>query len=147
MVVLPAGGTEVDVVPFTANGTVVFEAYHMFGRLSQPMTLKLVDGYVKKIEGGYEARILRKLFKEKEDSDYLLHIGGPGTNPYGRCPGLPELIEDKHSEGPQHVGFGGGAKLTSEMHSDGIIYKPTIVADGKIVQEDGVIKFPLFEGE
>ena len=78
----------------------------------------------------------------ERNADFLFHIGGPGTNPYARGPGYPELIEDKKTLGALHIGFGGGmkGKTESQMHTDGIIYRPTIIADGDAVEENGIIK-------
>lgn len=117
------------------NGVAVFDASHLFGGLKSPMKWIIEDGWVKKIEGGSEAEQFTEMLKQYHNSLYVEEPIGIGTNPRSRfVPEEVSMTQVKRKAGTLHVGIGGGSS-----HFDGLMLKPTIEIDGKIIVKEGKI--------
>jgi len=141
---LPSGEAYCAPVEGTANGKLVVEP-KWYPDLKEKMTLTFKNGYVVKIIGGGkigdEYRDLLD-FKRKEEP-YMprrnLAELGIGTNPNAKRP--DNILESEKIKGTVHLAIGDnshmGGKISSDLHQDFIIPKPTLILDGKRVMKDG----------
>ena len=138
---LPGGESPTSPVEGTANGTIVFD-YSMdsIGRLSQPLVLEVKDGKVVSVKGSSEeVHIIEQHFERDENARNIAEFA-IGTNPNARLIG--NLAEDKKLMGTVHFAIGDnkslGGTVESSVHLDGLMVKPTVIADNKLtIVEDG----------
>jgi len=141
---LPSGEAYCAPVEGTANGKLVVEP-NWYPDLKEKMTLLFKNGYVTEIIGGGkigdEYRGLLD-FKKKEEpyiSRRNLAELGIGTNPNAKRP--DNILESEKIKGTVHLAIGDnshmGGKVSSDLHQDFIIPKPTWMLDGKAVMKDG----------
>jgi leucyl aminopeptidase (aminopeptidase T) len=140
---LPAG--EVGVAPLenSADGRIVVDIC-MAGvnegrRLEKPITISLCKGRISSIDGGEEAKILRKVFgKAKKNADTIAEFS-IGTN--SKASPIGNVLNDEKAYGTCHFAFGDnlslGGSTHSNIHLDGVVNEPTILFDGKIVMKEG----------
>jgi len=141
---LPSGEAYCAPVEGTAEGKLVVEP-NWFPDLKEEMTLVFRKGYVTEIIGG--GRIVDEYrglldFKKKEEP-YLSRRNlaelGIGTNPNARR--TDNVLEAEKIKGTVHLAIGDnshmGGKVTSDLHQDFIIPKPTLILDDEIVMKDG----------
>lgn len=141
----------------TGNGTIVFDAFiDMFGILREPVKLTVVNDEIKKIEGGLEADRFRA-YLSKFPEKYLAEIQ-IGINPNATLMDSVRGGREQYERvrGALHIGMGDlmpypvydGEKLINPdwkpaiHHCDGLMLKPTVYLDDKIVVKDGVIQKP-----
>ncbi len=134
------------------NGTIVFDGSinPPIGLLRDPIKLTVEKGYVKKIEGGNEARQLEDWIKGFNDPDmyrvaHLSYGFGPGAKLTG------DVVEDERVWGSTEWGLGNvGPQLVSDLpagldaasHTDGICMNSTVWLDGVLFLEEGVVVGP-----
>jgi leucyl aminopeptidase (aminopeptidase T) len=130
---LPAG--EVDTAPNegSANGVLVFDEMDEWGK---GIKLNVENGYVVEIEGSKKLEeVVEKLGKDARNIAEL----GIGTNPKAKLIG--NVLEDEKVYETVHVAIGNnmsyGGSCDVPLHSDGIITKPTVEVDGRVVIRDG----------
>lgn len=139
---IPSGEVYVAPIESESNGVIVFDgSIAEVGMLSAPLTVEIVNGYAEKISGGPEARVLsRKLNRVGTDGRAIAEFG-IGTNYKAIVTG--EILEDEKALGTIHFAFGNnlsmGGAINVPQHIDGIVTKPTVYADGKMIMEDGNI--------
>lgn len=150
---LPAG--EVYISPELGNseGTIVFDGSMATGNgvliIKDPVTMEVEGGFVTKIKGKKEARVMRKAVKKGEDSAMGMALDGTttkvkakqyaknarnlgelgiGLNPKARIVG--NILEDEKVFETCHIALGSNYDEDAKamIHLDGIIYKPTITA-------------------
>ena len=138
---LPGGESPTSPVEGTANGTIVFD-YSMdsIGRLSQPLRLEVKDGKVVSVEGSSEEVHIIEQHFERDDNARNIAEFAIGTNPNARLIG--NLAEDKKLMGTVHFAIGDnkslGGTVEAIIHLDGLMVKPTVIADNKqVIVEDG----------
>lgn len=140
----PHGESPIAPVEDATTGTVVFDTtMNPVGRLSRPVVLQVERGRITKIEGGPEAAKLRDLLASKGDENsYMIGEFAIGTNPKARITG--NMSEDKRKRGTVHFGIGDnatlGGKVRAAIHLDGLILRPTVTLDGRVVVENGELK-------
>ncbi len=128
----------------TINGTVVFDGSvwppEDLGLLKQPIKLTIKEGEIKEIEGGAEARKLKRWLESFKDPKMfrIAHLSY-GFNPGARLSG--KILEDERVFGCIEIGigaqipsFGGGP---ASAHTDGIMLNPTVILDDTIIEEEG----------
>lgn len=131
----------------TINGTLVFDEAIFpptnIGILNEPVKLTLKDGIVVSIEGGKEADIYREWFASFDDPNmYRLAHYSMGFNP-GSTKATGRIVEDERIFGCMEFGIGSQGKMImgsywkAASHTDGVLGKPTIILDGKVLEEDG----------
>ena len=136
----------------TINGTLVFDSAlfppDSIGLLHSNVRLTLEEGRVVRIEGGKDAEIFEKWLAHFEDPNMyrLAHYSlgfNPGvTKPTGR------IVEDERLFGCIEMGIGSqgaslmGAFWDAAAHTDGIVSKPTVILDGKKLEEKGIYQDP-----
>ncbi len=139
---LPAGEAFLAPVENTANGKIIIDGSILNLKIKNPITIKVKDGYAETIEGKFEARLLKEtLEKVRNKKAYNIAELGIGTNPKAIVTG--STLEDEKVKGTCHLAFGNnkgfGGKIEVPVHIDGIILRPTIFIDGKVMMKDGKI--------
>ncbi len=137
---LPAG--EVGIAPLenSANGKIVFDTCVVgVGKLKNPIEVRVKNGKIVKISGKDEAKKLMRILKKADRNAKILCEFSLGTNPKAKIIG--NVLNDEKVLGTCHVAFGDnksmGGKNESNVHIDGVIQKPTIWFDDKLIMKDG----------
>ncbi len=141
---LPAG--EVYTVPLegTTNGSLVVKK-RWFANLTENMTFVFKEGKVIEIIGGGKVgdKFREMLTFEKNEEPYISRRNcaelGIGTNPNARRP--DNVLESEKIRGTVHIAIGDsshmGGKVTSDLHQDFVVPKPTMKFDGEVVMKEG----------
>jgi leucyl aminopeptidase (aminopeptidase T) len=140
---LPAGEAYIAPIEGTANGVIMVDgAMADSGVVKKPIKLLVREGYVTKIEGGKKADELKKMVKPFGKLAKSIAELGIGTNYKAKIVG--SVLEDEKVMGTVHIAIGDnksmGGKVSVPSHLDGILLKPTLKIDNKIVMKDGVLK-------
>ncbi len=134
---LPAGEAFVAPVEGSGDGVVVVDG-SMEDVLRAPVKITVRKGRAIKITGK-PARRLHKRLGAVGPKGYNLAEFGIGTNYAARLIG--NVLEDEKVLGTCHIALGDnstfGGRVKAGIHLDGIILRPTIKFDGKIVMRDG----------
>ena len=135
----------------TINGTMVFDGSIWppddLGVLKEPVICKVVRGKVTEISGGNEAAVFRKWLDHFNDPNMrnVAHVCY-GFNPGARLCGRG--LEDERVFGVVEFGLGSQAHYYkgkagfAKAHTDGIMLKPTVEIDGRIIEKDGEYVHP-----
>jgi leucyl aminopeptidase (aminopeptidase T) len=132
----------------TINGTLVFDVAAFppadLGILQSNITMEFENGVVKIIKGGREAEIFEQWLSSFNDPNmYRLAHYSIGFNP-GVVKPTGRIVEDERIFGCIEFGLGSqGASLMGSFwnaasHTDGVVSKPTIIVDGKYLEENGI---------
>jgi len=135
---LPAGEIYVAPLEGKSSGIVVFDAsFSGLGMLARPIVIEIEKGTAKKITGE-RGRLARMLDACGPKGRNLAELG-IGTNDRARITG--NVLEDEKVMGTIHLAFGDnstfGGKVKVDVHLDGMVLKPTLVADGREIMKDG----------
>jgi len=154
---LPAGEVFISPELGASHGTIVFDGSITLDEtvvIRTPVKVEIEKGFVTRIEGGEEAARLKKYVnyaeerpfemmkngelderKAEEYSKNARHIGefGIGTNPCAKIVG--NVLEDEKVLGTVHFAIGSNYDhdASALIHSDGIVKRPTITVDGKLL--------------
>lgn len=141
---LPSGETYCAPIEGTSEGKVVVEV-GWFPNLEENMTLIFKNGNVVEITGGGKVsdEFRDLLAFDKKEEPYISRRNlaelGIGTNPNAKRP--DNILESEKIKGTVHLAIGDGAhlggKVSSDLHQDFIIPRPTLLLDGKAVIKDG----------
>jgi len=140
---LPAGEVYIAPLEGTANGVVVFDAsFAGIGLLKEPITIVVKDGYAVEIRGGEEATKLKSILEKVGTKEaYNIAELGIGTNRGAEVVG--NILMDEKVYGTVHIALGDsstiGGRVKAGIHLDGILRKPTVYVDGKLIIKDGEI--------
>ena len=137
---IPDGETAISPVEGTTEGTLVVEnTMDGLGLLDQPIRMSVIAGQVVSIEGGSSAKRLQRILDAADEGATNIAEFAIGTNPKARLVG--NMAEDKKLEGSVHIAIGDnhvlGGTVTSDIHFDGLLLKPTVEMDGQIVLDKG----------
>lgn len=130
---LPAGEVGTAPVEGTTQGTIVIDKMDNYG---DKIKWIVKDGYAEKIEGSelLESAVNKIGFKARNIGEI-----GIGTNPKARIIG--NILEDEKVFGTVHIALGNnlsfGGTVNVPFHVDGIILKPTLKVDDKILIKKG----------
>jgi leucyl aminopeptidase (aminopeptidase T) len=137
---LPPGEAPICPVEGTMNGILVFD-YSMdgIGKLNQPLKLEVEKGEVVSVSGGVEdVQFLEQIFARDATARNIAEFA-IGTNPNARLIG--NLAEDKKLAGTVHFAIGDneslGGVVRSSIHLDGLMLKPTVLADQQPLVQKG----------
>jgi len=127
----------------SAEGTIVADAsipYLNIGVLKEPVRVKVDKGFIVDIQGGHQARIIGdNLASQKDPNCYNIAELGVGLNPAAKICGV--MLDDEGAFGVVHIGIGTnitlGGVIKAKTHYDLLMYKSTLVIDGKEVLKDG----------
>ncbi len=137
---LPAGEAFVAPLEGTANGLVVIDAASIVSEapLGPPTYIQVQDGLAVQVEGTASSQ-LEAVFADLGDSARNIAELGIGTNP--RATLSRNVLEAEKVAGTAHVALGAslhiGGTIDVPFHQDGVIARPTIRVDGKVIVEDG----------
>jgi aminopeptidase len=103
------------------------------------LQIEVKDGYATKITGGAIASKLNKMLDEVGKDARNIAEFGIGTNPSAKLSGV--LLEDEKVMGTIHIALGNnksmGGSVNVPIHLDGVVKKPTVYLDGKLLMKDG----------
>ena len=130
---LPAGEIATGPVEGTSQGTIVIDKMAYYG---EKIKWTVKNGFAEKIEG---SELLEKVVNEVGHNGRNIAELGIGTNPNAKIIG--NILEDEKAFGTVHIALGNnmsfGGKVDVPLHVDGIILKPTVEVDGKVLIKDG----------
>lgn len=138
---LPTGETFVAPVEGTAEGVFVVDGSMAgIGIVDKtPITIKVEKGLATEITGGPKAKKLIKMLEPFGNKGRNIAELGIGTNDKAKLSGL--LLEDEKVLGTAHIALGDnksmGGKINVPIHLDGVIKKPTVTFDGKLIMKNG----------
>ncbi len=138
---LPTGETFNAPVEGSANGLFVvdgsFAGLGLIGNVNIRVEVK--DGFATKITGGNAAKKLNAMLDKVGKNARNIAEFGIGTNDSARLSGI--LLEDEKVMGTVHLALGNnvtmGGSVNVPIHVDGVIKKPTVYLDGKLLMKDG----------
>ncbi|MCF8298254.1 MAG: aminopeptidase [Melioribacteraceae bacterium] len=138
---LPTGETFTAPIEGSANGVFVVDGsmsgIGVIGK--QPIKIEVVKGFATKITGGSQAKKLIKILDKYGKKARSIAELGIGTNDKVRLSG--NLLEDEKVLGTAHIAVGNnitmGGSVNVPIHLDGVIKKPTIYFDNKMIMEKG----------
>jgi len=122
------------------------------GLLSEPVRLTLEQGRVTDITGGRDALVFERWMKAFDDPNmYRLAHYSLGFNPGVQAP-TGRIVEDERVFASVEMGLGsqgaqiGGVCWDAAGHTDGVVLNPSIILDGKAIEENGVYVHPELAG-
>ncbi|WP_213524976.1 aminopeptidase [Paenibacillus sp. J31TS4] len=137
---LPSGEAYIAPVEGTAEGQIrINGSVAGIGALSSPLLLTVEQGRLVRAEGENAEQLLRML---GDGDGRQLGEFGIGTNDKARITGV--VLEDEKVYGTIHVAFGSnntfGGTIAAGVHIDGIVMKPDVYLDDRLIMEKGVWK-------
>ncbi len=146
---LPTGETYLAPVEGTTNGVFVVDGSMAGLGLIKNANIKIVveNGYAVDISGGPMAEKLDEILKEVDSPNaYNIAEFGIGTNDKAKLSGV--LLEDEKVLGTIHIALGNnksmGGSIDVPVHLDGVVKKPTIYLDDKILMKNGKLLLKNF---
>ncbi len=138
---LPTGETFLAPVEGSANGTLIIDGSIAGFGIIENVNLKVIirDGFAVKISGGKLATQVNTMLNKF--GKYARNIAefGIGTNHKAKLSGV--LLEDEKVLGTIHIAFGNnltmGGSVNVPIHIDGVVKKPTVLLDGKLIMVNG----------
>lgn len=138
---LPTGETFAAPIEGSTNGIFVVDGSMAgIGMVDKtPLSIEVKDGLATQIKGGAKARKLVKMLEPYGKKGRNIAELGIGTNHKAKLSGL--LLEDEKVLGTVHIALGDnksmGGKVNVPIHLDGVIKKPTVSFDGKLIMKNG----------
>lgn len=138
---LPTGETYLAPVEGTANGVFVVDGSFAGLGLIKNVNIKIEveNGYATKITGGSVAAKLKKMLDSVGKDARNIAEFGIGTNDSAKLSGV--LLEDEKVMGTIHIALGNnvsmGGSVNVPIHLDGVVKKPTVWLDDKLIMKDG----------
>lgn len=140
---LPAGEADGAPAERKTQGTLVIDRYENI--ITKPTKIIIKDGAAvdfKQTRGGMEFKKLldKSIRADKNKNAFNIAEFGIGTNPKAKITGC--VLEDEKVLGTCHIAFGDntsypGGKNFASAHEDCIVFKPTILLDGKPIMKNG----------
>jgi aminopeptidase len=137
---LPTGEAYLAPLEGQSNGIVVVDGSMAgVGMTAQPIRIVVEDGYATDITGGAEAQKLIALLEPHGRDGRTVAEFGIGTNDRAKLTGV--ILEDEKVMGTIHIAFGDnksmGGTVRVASHLDGLITKPTVWFDDRLVLDAG----------
>lgn len=138
---LPTGETFLAPVEGTANGVFVTDgSFAGLGLIKNTnIRIEVADGYATKVTGGVLAKKLVKMLDDVGKDARNIAEFGIGTNDSATLSGV--LLEDEKVMGTVHIALGNnvsmGGSVNVPLHLDGVIKKPTVWMDDKLLMKNG----------
>jgi len=138
---LPTGETFLAPVEGTAKGVFVVDGSMAGLGLIKNANIKIEveKGYATKISGGIAAKKLKVMLDKVGKEARNIAEFGIGTNDSAKLSGI--LLEDEKVMGTIHIAVGNnvsmGGSVNVPIHLDGVIKKPTVWMDKKLLMKDG----------
>jgi len=138
---LPAGEGFIAPVEGASNGVIRIDGSMAgVGLLDgEEITVVVEDGYATEITGGAGAQRLLSIMEPHGRLAFNVAELGIGTNDQAELTG--NVLEDEKIMGTVHIAFGDnktmGGTVRVASHLDGVILRPTVYIDDRVVIEDG----------
>jgi aminopeptidase len=138
---LPTGETFLAPVEGTSNGVFVVDGSMAgLGLIKNAnIRIEVKDGYATKISGGNLAKKLKTMLDKVGEEARNIAEFGVGTNDSAKLSGV--LLEDEKVMGTIHIALGNnvsmGGSVNVPIHLDGVVKKPTVWMDEKLLMKDG----------
>ncbi|GAB4181517.1 MAG: aminopeptidase [Calditrichia bacterium] len=138
---LPSGESYLTPIEGQTNGVFVVDASMAgIGKINdKPIKITVENGMAVKIEGGKEAKLLNEQVEKNGPKARNIAELGIGTNDKAQVTGL--ILEDEKVMGTVHIALGNnismGGTVDVPYHVDGILLKPTVYLDDKLIMKDG----------
>ena len=137
---LPTGESYLAPLEGRSHGVVVVDgSMASVGMVDQPVRIVVKDGYATEITGGVSATRLIELLEPHGQDGRTVAEFGIGTNDKAILTGV--ILEDEKVMGTIHVAFGDnksmGGSVRVASHLDGLIRKPTVWFDDRMVMDGG----------
>ncbi|MFH1195586.1 MAG: aminopeptidase [bacterium] len=138
---LPTGETFAAPIEGSSNGVFVVDgSFAGIGMMTKNnIKVEVKDGYAIKITGGAQAKKLNKMLDEVGKEARSIAEFGIGTNDKAKLSGI--LLEDEKVLGTIHIALGNnismGGNVNVPIHLDGVVKKPTVYFDGKMIMKEG----------
>lgn len=131
---------EANIAPVdgSVQGVIVFDGsipnLRLGGLLRDPVVCTIENGRIVKVDGGHEAEMIRKVWASLGDAAvYNIAQLAVGLNP--QILTLTGRWTDHGAFGTVHIGIGTSANIggatRAVAHFDGMMFRPTLVLDGK----------------
>lgn len=138
---LPTGEAYIAPLEGKSNGVFVVD-----GSMSgvgvidkKPITIQVENGFATKISGGVQAKKLDAILNKYGKFARNIAEFGIGTNDKAKLSGI--ILEDEKVMGTIHIALGDnksmGGNVDVPIHLDGIVKKPTVYFDGKVIMKNG----------
>ena len=131
-------GAEVFTAPIedSANGLLVVDGSMAGLGLTRDLGLKIKNGIIQEFSGDKSEK-LKELMKTVNDR--TIAEFGIGCNPKAIITG--NVLEDEKALGTIHIAFGTnegfGGRTKANVHLDGVIRKPSVAVDGRLIIRHG----------
>lgn len=138
---LPTGETFLAPVEGASEGIFIVDgSFAGLGLIKNTnIKVEVKNGFAVKITGGKAADALNKMLNKEGRPARNIAEFGIGTNDSAKLSGI--LLEDEKVMGTIHIALGNnksmGGSVGVPIHLDGVIKKPTVYLDGKILMKDG----------
>jgi leucyl aminopeptidase (aminopeptidase T) len=137
---LPTGEAYLAPLEGLSDGVVVVDgSMASVGMVDEPIRIAVRGGYAAEITGGESARRLVALLEPHGRDGRTVAEFGIGTNDKAVLTGV--ILEDEKVMGTIHVAFGDnksmGGTVRVASHLDGLVTRPTVWFDDRIIMEDG----------
>lgn len=141
---LPAGEAFIAPVEGTAEGVAIIDGNSFLSGVSldEPIRITFRWGRAWRIKGGKAAKILKEALRKAGLKSNMLAELGIGTNPNASLVSSQiSPLEVEKVLGTVHLALGSnfafGGKIKVPFHADGVILKPTLKIDSKVIIENG----------
>jgi aminopeptidase len=105
----------------------------------KPIRVEVKDGFAINISGGAQAKKLDATLNKFGNLSRNIAEFGIGTNHKAKLSGI--LLEDEKVMGTIHIALGDnksmGGTVDIPIHLDGVVKKPTVYFDGKMIMKNG----------
>lgn len=105
----------------------------------KPIRIEVKDGFAVNISGGSQAKKLDETLSKFGNLSRNIAEFGIGTNHKAKLSGV--LLEDEKVMGTIHIALGDnksmGGNVDIPIHLDGVVKKPTVLFDGKMIMKNG----------
>ena len=138
---LPTGEAFLAPVEGTSNGVFVTDgSFAGLGLIKNVnIRIEVENGFATKITGGALAKKLKAQLDAVGKNAFNIAEFGIGTNDSAKLSGV--LLEDEKVMGTIHIALGNnvsmGGSVNVPIHLDGVVKKPTVWMDGKLLMKDG----------
>lgn len=138
---LPTGEAYIAPLEGKSNGVFVIDgSMSGVGVIDKiPIKIFVENGYATKIEGGKQAKLLQKTLDKYGKLARNIAEFGIGTNDKAKLSGI--ILEDEKVMGTIHIALGDnksmGGNVDVPIHLDGIVKKPTVFFDNKMIMKKG----------
>jgi len=134
---LPAGEAYIAPIENGSNGAIVIDgSFAPIGSLNRKVIIEVKEGRIVRLKGNSR---LQTLFSKYSKKERTLCEFGIGTNPKAKITG--NVLEDEKVLGSIHVAFGNnlgfGGKNRAKIHLDGVVKKPSVWLDNKLIIKNG----------